>query len=111
MGGGRQSGEGGVSGRKWQISYGGGAWPKFRRDGKELFYLNAARKIVAVEVKLGLTFQAGMEQPLFPSGIFTPDARFDVTADGQRFIIPSALDFGNNKPATVVVNWTKGLPW
>jgi len=101
--------ESGVSGRKWQVSYGGGVWPKFRHDGRELFYLNGAREVVAVEIKPGTTFQPGLPQVLFASGIFNPDARFDVTTDGQKFIVPSARNALSNKPATVVVNWTDGV--
>jgi Tol biopolymer transport system component len=74
--------KGTVSGRKWQVSYNGGAWPKWRRDGKELLYLAADRTIVAVAVKSGATFQPGAPQPLFSSGIDAPDTRFDVTSDG-----------------------------
>src|SRR5712671_6499055 len=40
-------------GRKWQVSDSGGRWPRWRRDGKELLYLGAGRRIVAVEVKTG----------------------------------------------------------
>jgi hypothetical protein len=36
----------------------------------------------------------------------TPDSRFDVTADGRRFIIPTTVSTGS-APATVIVNWTK----
>jgi len=101
--------ESGVSGRKWQVSYGGGVWPKFRHDGRELFYLNGAREVVAVEIKPGTTFQPGLPQVLFASGIFNSEARFDVTTDGQKFIVPSARNALSNKPATVVVNWTDGV--
>jgi len=51
--------EGASSGRKWQVSYDGGNWPKWRRDGKELLYLAADRRIVAVDVKTGASFQHG----------------------------------------------------
>ncbi len=96
-------------GRKWQVSYNGGSWPKWKRDGKELFYLSAAREIVTVEVKTGTTFQPGSPRTLFATGIFTPDARFEVTADGRRFLIPTAGAEGNPTPPTVVLNWTKGV--
>jgi hypothetical protein len=46
---------------------------------------------------------------LFASGIRTPDARFDVTSDGARFLIPSAIPVTNGEPAKVIVNWTKGI--
>jgi Tol biopolymer transport system component len=92
--------------RKWQVSDHGGIWPKWRRDGKELFFLDVDRKMVAVDVMAGATFEHGAARTLFDTGIMTPDSRFDVTADGRRFIIPTAVSSGST-PATVVVNWTK----
>jgi Tol biopolymer transport system component len=96
-------------GRKWQVSDHGGRWPKWRRDGKELVYLGADRAVVGVEVKMGASFQHGTPHPLFPSGIRTPDARFDVSADGRRFLIPAQVLEGNPAPATVIVNWAGGI--
>jgi eukaryotic-like serine/threonine-protein kinase len=84
-------------------------WPKWRRDGKELLYLAADRRIVAVDVKTRQSFEHGDPQPLFASGIRTPDARFDVTSDGRRFLVPSAVTEANSMPATVIINWTKGI--
>jgi dipeptidyl aminopeptidase/acylaminoacyl peptidase len=101
--------DGGASERKWLVSDSGGHWPKWRRDGKELLYLAADRRIVGVEVKTGASFQHGVPQGLFASGIRTPDARFDVTADGRRFLIPAQVTEANPVPATVVLNWTKGI--
>jgi hypothetical protein len=95
--------------RKWQVSYHGGIWPKWRRNGKEFFFLDADWKMVAVDVMPGATFEHGAPRMLFDTGIMTPDSRFDVTADGRRFIIPAAVSNGS-APATVVVNWTKTAP-
>ena len=94
--------------RKFQVSDHGGTWPKWRRDGKELFFLDADRKMVAVEVRAGATFEKGAPRTL-DTGIISPDVRFDVTADGRRFVIPTAVSNGST-PATVVVNWTKIAP-
>jgi hypothetical protein len=102
------SGEGALSERKWLISNEGGHWPKWRRDGKELLYLAPDRGIVAVDVTAGATFRYGSPKLLFASGIRTPDARFDVTKDGRRFIIPTSLTEGNSD-AKVIINWTKGI--
>jgi Tol biopolymer transport system component len=95
-----------LSGRKWQVSYNGGTWPKWRRDGKELFFLDGGRNMVALEVKNGSTFEHGPPQTLFATGIMTNDSRYDVTADGSRFIIPADVSNGST-PATVVVNWLR----
>jgi eukaryotic-like serine/threonine-protein kinase len=96
------------SGRKWQVSDSGGHWPKWRRDGKELLYLSVDRKIVGVEVTIGASFRHSTPRPLFASGIRTPDARFDVTSDGRRFLIPAQAT-ENSSPATVTINWLSGL--
>jgi hypothetical protein len=98
------------SGRaRQQVSDGGAIWPKWRRDGKELFYLDADGNIVAVQVSPGSGFHAGSRQPLFSSGVFTPDARFEVTGDGQRFIVPTTGIEGAGAPLIVVLNWTWGI--
>lgn len=60
-------------------------------------------------VTTGSTFQHGRPQTLFASGIRSPDFRFDVTKDGQRFLISTAVNDASAEPATVVVNWTKGI--
>ena len=97
--------EGLASGRPSQVSYNGGRWPKW--SGKELFYLDREKYMVSVEVKTGAGFAAGTPRRLFPTGIHTPDARFDVTADNQRFLIPTESN-GGNTPATVFLNWMNG---
>jgi hypothetical protein len=76
-------------GGKWQISTGGGCYPRWRHDEKELFYLSADNKIVAAAVSAGRSsFVIGAVTPLFE----TPISRafigaYDVAGDGQRFII------------------------
>jgi Tol biopolymer transport system component len=92
------------AGSKWQVSSDGGSWPRFRRDGKELFYLAANGKLMAVEVKAntsGLEFSA--PKPLFET--HTTD-RYAVTADGQRFLINTAVEESASAPITVILNWT-----
>ncbi len=101
--------DGPVTGRKWQVSYTGGAWPKWRRDQKELFYLDGEKNMIAVSVAGGDSFEQGNSRSLFATGIQTPDARFDVTADGGRFMIPTETSGENSMPATVILNWTSAL--
>jgi Tol biopolymer transport system component len=97
------------SGAKWQVSKGGGSRARWRRDGKELFYLASDRKIMAVGIGVDATFHAGLPEPLFESHINDQFARFTVTADGQRFLLPVPVNEGSSEPATVVLNWTKGI--
>jgi hypothetical protein len=98
-----------VTGAKWQVSKGGGTHPKWRRDGKELLYLGADRRMTAVAVKTGGTFQAGNPQPLFETRITSPLARYAMTRDGQRFLVPTPMGEAGATFATVVINWTAGI--
>src|SRR5215831_11228562 len=99
----------GLSGSPWQVSYSGGTSPKWKRDGRELFFIGANKMIIAVPVSLGATFQFYSPQTLFAPGIDIPEVTFDVTADGQRFIVPSATSFANSEPPAVVLNWIDGV--
>ena len=56
-----------ASGAKWQISPAGGVQPRWRRDGKELFYISADQKLMAVPVKSGAGFEAGTRSPFLTS--------------------------------------------
>ncbi len=100
------------SGGKWQVSNGGGSRPRWRRDGKELFYLTADAKLMAVEVKAaGATLEAGQPRELFQTSAanlaFYTDL-YDVTGDGKRFLVNSALEETAAAPITVVENWAAG---
>ena len=54
-----------ASGGKWLISTSGGTLPRWRRDGKELFYLAPDGKLMAVEIRSGANFEAGAPKLLF----------------------------------------------
>ncbi len=99
-------------GGKWQVSTNGGDKPLWSRDGKELFFIGADQKLMAVEVKGdtakgGAKFEAGLPKPLFDTRI-PIFAWFDVSNDG-RFLMPAPVGQSANVPMTVVVNWTAGL--
>ena len=97
-------------GGKWQVSPGGGCYPRWRRDGKELFYLSADNKIVAAEVKADASgFAIRAVNPLFETRVYrSAYGGFDVTADGQRFII--CYEPGQpNVAITLVENWDAEL--
>ena len=99
---------------KWQISSGGGAMPIWRRDGKELFFLASDGKLMAVGVKTGGTFEAERPESLFSASVrnFVGLSRrqYDVTADGQRFILNAAVEEQGAAPITLVQNWTAKAP-
>jgi serine/threonine protein kinase len=95
---------------KSKISAQGGGQPRWRGDGKELFYLAPSNKLMAVDVKAGAGFQASVARPLFE----TPDLpgitsrhQYAVTADGQRFLM--IVTEAPRLPLTVVLNWTVEL--
>jgi eukaryotic-like serine/threonine-protein kinase len=101
-----------ASGGRWRVSTGGGCQPRWRRDGKELFYIAVDGKLMAVDVKLGATFEAGVPKTLFGTRVFSlTDFRnhYAVTADGQRFLINSTIEETSATPISVVVNWTADL--
>jgi hypothetical protein len=105
-----------VATNRRQVSVGGGVQPRWRRDGSELFYLGPDQKLMAVPVtiKSGY-FDHGRPTQLFQTRLGTAGSQisglgafYDVTPDGQRFLL-------NGPPAdpgpqiTVVLNWTAGL--
>ncbi len=101
-------------GGKWQVSTAGGSEPRWRRDGKELFYLAPDGKLMAVEVKEGPTFEAGAARPLFQTRrrehVSSTDLfSYDVSADGQRFLVNTDVGEVTSSPLTVVLNWTAEL--
>src|SRR5688572_11768275 len=104
-----------ASGGKWQVSTNGGTHPQWRRDGKELFYISADRKLMAVDVKgEGPTFDAGVPKALFELrlqtlGLPRPGEVYVTAADGQRFLVTSAPEERITTPTTVVMNWTADL--
>ena len=111
-------------GGKWQISTNGGNFARWRADGKELFYMERVSygKVVAVAVHAtGSTFEFSAPRPLFDSGYLNNAPghtgsynTFDVSSDGQRFLIPRPESTNltgalANTPITVVLNWTAAL--
>jgi Tol biopolymer transport system component len=103
-----------TGGGKFQISSGGGGQPRWRRDGKELFYIASDGTLMAVDVATAPRFEAGVPKALFESGILDANRpnfvfRYDVAADGQRFLINTLPEDAEPAPITVVVNWTAGL--
>jgi eukaryotic-like serine/threonine-protein kinase len=101
-----------ASGGKWQVSNGGGASPRWRRDGRELFYLSADGKLMSVEVDGSSDrFEAGVPAPLFEPrvGAISGDSPYDVAADGRRFLVKVPVGENAPAPVTVVLNWTADL--
>lgn len=93
---------------KFQISTNGGRIPVWSRDGRELYFISADSKMMAVKINTaGGKFQASVPQPLFDVRLEN-NPNFDVSKDG-RFLIPTAVGESENVPMTVVLNWQAGL--
>jgi dipeptidyl aminopeptidase/acylaminoacyl peptidase len=91
---------------KWQISTAGGELPRWRRDGKELFY-HFGNTFYAVDVKTdGASFEVGIPKPLFDAAAVAGfGGWFVVSSDGQRFLVLSPVEKSGSAPLEVVVNW------
>lgn len=100
-----------ASGGKWPVSNNGGLSPIWRRDGKELFYITPDGKLMAVEIKIGSTFEPGVPKLLFDVATARTVATnaYDVSTDGQRFLFTSGQLDPNPSSLAVVVNWTADL--
>jgi len=98
---------------KWQVSNAGGDQPRWRSDGKELFYLDADSRMMALPVKTGANFDAGTPTALFqanPRELVATSEQFsyDVSKDGQKFLINTQLKTGM-APMSVILNWSAKL--
>src|SRR5579859_4282699 len=98
-------------GGKWQVSTEGGRWPRWRRDGKELYFVNQRNEVMAVQIKeKGESLEVGKPERLFA---YHPALRifrigminYDVASDGKRFLMDVAAD-QNTRPLTLVTNWS-----
>ena len=96
--------------QKRQVSNAGGMQPRWRRDGKELFYLAADGAMMAVEVSMAPQPTSTMPVRLFDTGLSPSPSvpQYDVIADGTRFLVlaPSA---SGGEPITFVLNWLTGV--
>jgi Tol biopolymer transport system component/predicted Ser/Thr protein kinase len=97
---------------KWLISSGGGEAPAWRRDGGEIYYVSAERKMMAVAVRLEPSFDAGPPVALFEA-VLRPVGRtsrqYDVSVDGTRFLLNRRADEQSSEPLSLVQNWTARL--
>jgi Tol biopolymer transport system component len=96
-------------GGEWQISTAGGRAPIWTRGGREIVYQAPGDEIMAVEVRAAPTFQAGIPKALFKTHLRPPPgAQFDVTPDGERFLVNLRPDEQVSDPMTLVQNWAAG---
>jgi Tol biopolymer transport system component len=93
-------------GGKWQVSTAGGNWPRWRRDGREIFYMAPDNRLMVATVDgQGSGFQISAVQALFETRArINQRAMYDVTPDGQSFLINTIVEQAV-QPITLVVNW------
>jgi serine/threonine protein kinase len=95
---------------KLLVSPSGGSRPEWRRDGKEIFYLNADGELMAAEVKQnGSALEIDAPTRLFKARTESFLPSFDVSADGQRFLVVSSSPQKQQSPITVSINWDAQL--
>jgi eukaryotic-like serine/threonine-protein kinase len=99
---------------KWQVSPSGGTEPRWRGDGKEIFYLDPKGTLTAVPVNAGGTFSTGSASPLFRihgrapisnTDLFT----YDVSKSGKRFLVSRYVKPDQVEPLTVMLNAAAGV--
>ncbi len=92
--------------RKWLVSTNGGALPRWRGDGKELYFVDDARRLTAVEIQTSSDdLVVGSATPLFELRLASPVPIYAATRDGQRFLVNSLVEDVEESPLTLVVNW------
>jgi len=104
---------------KWQVSVSYGNFPQWRRDGRELYFINGTGRLMAADIKSGgSSFEVGVARELFDSGVPVatggggthPFFPYAAAADGQRFLVTRPLN-DTDAPAqlAVIVNWASRL--
>jgi hypothetical protein len=104
----------GASG-KWQVSQGGGSEPRWRGDGKAIYYIGPKQMLTEVAVTAEGTFSTGTPRPLFQihprapissTDLFT----YDVTADGKRFLVNQYVKPEEPLPLNIILHATGDEP-
>jgi Tol biopolymer transport system component/predicted Ser/Thr protein kinase len=95
---------------KWQVSTNGGEQPRWRSNGKEIYFLSPDAKLMAASVDTETGFESGTPTVLFqtdPRGrVATTEVTiYDVSGDGQRFLVNTNYNNGSAHPISVVLNW------
>jgi eukaryotic-like serine/threonine-protein kinase len=100
-----------LSDRKWQVSTDGGYEPRWRGDGREIYYLSEDRKLMAVAVGAGPSFAVPkiLFQTRVPEGVTSRRTHYVPSRDGQRFLINTQSNDALPNPITVVFNWQAEL--
>jgi len=99
---------------KWQVTTEGGIQPVWRRDGKELYYVDADKNLTAVKVDTSSAIPFGDHENLFQISFpannpWRTRNRYVPLDNGQKFLVNDAADGASRLPMTLVLNWQSGL--
>jgi hypothetical protein len=100
---------------KWTISSGGGYQPRWNANGRELFYVTSKGELMSVDVTTpGGAFSASsprrlFSMPIYGGGSSINNRYWDVTPDGQRFLVTTTGESSGTSTVTVVLNWQEEL--
>ena len=95
------------AGEKKRLSPAGGSRPRWRRDGKELYYVAPDGFVMAVPMAPGPQLEAGLPVPLFRSE--GQIENYDVAPDGSRFLVSTPVEKVRESPLRVILNWQAAL--
>ncbi len=111
-----------ATGARWQLSLGGGSFPRWQHDGKELFFVAPDNTLMTVPIQTGPQMESLLyEAPaalfatrmvvsgtnVFPGGTYS-SAQYAVAPDGRFLMIVDATDTAAS-PINIVLNWPAGL--
>jgi len=94
-------------GEKRRLSAAGGQRPRWRRDGKELYYIAPGGFVMALPVTLGSRLEAGAPVPLFR--VDSEIENYDAAADGSQFLVKMPAERMRESPIRVILNWPAAL--
>ncbi len=97
---------------KWQVSAHGGAAPRWRADGRELYYIDAEGTLMSVAAGLSPKFEAAAPAPLFKTHVlprafwfYGGAANYVASPDGQRFLVNNVLTEETPIPINIILDW------
>jgi Tol biopolymer transport system component len=95
------------TGAKWQVTTDGGVEPRWSADGRELYYLEPGRGIMALSAEAAPVFRQApvLLVPTRTAVAGAGSSAFDVTPDGRRFLVRERGDVESTAPMQVILNW------
>lgn len=96
---------------RWQVSSSGGTRPRWRKDGKELFFFSPDQQVMAVDVgRNGASLQLGAPRVVIKAAtVNASGGPYTVSGDGKKFILNTLLPQALTEPLTLITNWTADL--